>query len=75
MEPSNEIKILILDDRPTDAEMMLREVRKEGFPFTAKHVVSETEFEAALEDPALGLILSDFNLPAYDGISALMFAV
>ena len=74
MEPSNEIKILILEDRATDADMMLHEVRKEGFPFSAKHVTTEAEFQAALQDPALGLILSDFKLPGYDGISALMLA-
>ncbi|MBI5685034.1 MAG: PAS domain S-box protein [Verrucomicrobia bacterium] len=74
MEPSNEIKILILDDRPTDADMMLHEMSKEGFRFAAKHVTTAAEFEAELQNPALGLILSDFKMPAYDGISALMLA-
>lgn len=71
---SEQLQILILEDRPTDAELMTRELRREGIEFNAQRVMTETEFEAALHSPALDLILSDYKLPAYDGLSALALA-
>jgi PAS domain S-box-containing protein len=71
---SEQLHILILEDRPTDAELMMRELRKEGIEFDARCVMTEVEFEAALRGPALDLILSDYKLPAYDGLSALALA-
>jgi PAS domain S-box-containing protein len=71
---SEQLQILILEDRPTDAELMTRELRREGIEFTAQRVMTEAEFEAALHSPALDLILSDYKLPAYDGLSALALA-
>ena len=72
MNTTHEVKILMLEDRPADAEMILREVSREGFRFVAKRVMTEAELKAELQNPEIDLILSDFKLPSYDGISALM---
>jgi PAS domain S-box-containing protein len=72
---SRNISILILEDRPTDAELALREVRKAGIPFTAKRVMTESEFKAELKSDALDIILADHSLPSYDGSSALKLAI
>jgi PAS domain S-box-containing protein len=74
MNTPHELKILMLEDQAADAELALRELRKEGLQVAAKRVMTQPEFEAELQNPALDLILSDFKLPAYDGISALMAA-
>jgi PAS domain S-box-containing protein len=71
---SKELHILNLEDQPADAELAWRELRLEGIPFTAKRVWTEADFHTGLRDPGLALILADYTLPAYDGISALQLA-
>jgi len=71
---TEKLHILLLEDVATDAELSLRELRQEGLRFTAQRVVTEAEFLAALRRPALNLILADYTLPSYDGLSALALA-
>src|ERR1035441_4892634 len=66
--------ILILEDRPTDAELATSELRKAGLEFVAKTVATEKEFLAELRNLAPQLILADYSLPGYDGLSALAAA-
>ena len=68
------IEILMLEDNPRDAELAMRELRREGIEFNAKRVWTEEEFLAGLRNPALDLILADYSLPSYDGVSALALA-
>ena len=68
------LNILHLEDRPAEAELAQRELRKAGLLFTAKRVMTEADFLAGLRDPTLDLILADYSLPSYDGLSALMAA-
>ena len=71
---SKAIHILMLEDRPSDAELAKRELQREAVAFTAKRVWTEADFLAELQDRALDLILADYSLPAYDGLSALKLA-
>ena len=73
-DPVHTLHILLLEDRPPDAELALRELRREGLEFTARRVVTEADYRAGLHDPELGLILADYALPSYDGLSALALA-
>jgi two-component system cell cycle sensor histidine kinase/response regulator CckA len=68
------LRILILEDQPADADLITRELRKAGFEFVAKTVATEKEFLAELRDAAPQLILADYSLPGYDGLSALAAA-
>jgi PAS domain-containing protein len=67
---SDQLDVLILEDRELDAELMLRTLSAEGLRVRARRVWTPADFEAALLDP-LDLILADYHLPAYDGLSAL----
>jgi len=69
-----ELRILILEDVATDAELMERELRKAEIVFSAKRVVTKEAFLKALKDFKPDLILSDYSLPSFDGISALSIA-
>ncbi len=64
------IKLLILEDNPSDAELILHELRGAGYDPDWRCVQSETDFTANL-DPSLDLILADYLLPDFDGIRAL----
>ena len=74
MTRPRKLQILILEDRPADAELATRELRKAGIQFAAKCVATEADFLAQLRDGPPDLILADYSLPAYDGLSALAAA-
>ena len=64
------LRVLILEDRPADAELMLHELRRAGFDPDWRRVETEADFQAAL-DPALDLILADYALPQFNALRAL----
>ena len=68
------LRILIVEDVPTDAALAEREIRKAGVDFVSRRVETREDFLAALEEFEPGLILSDYSLPAFDGMSALRLA-
>jgi PAS domain S-box-containing protein len=65
------LKILILEDEPTDAELMQRELREAGVDFTATRVANRAAFIAALEAFAPDIVLADYKLPDFNGAEAL----
>ena len=67
----NSLRILVLDDQRADAELIEREVGRQGLPFTARHVGGLEEYLEALDNWQPDLILADYALPGYDGLAAL----
>jgi len=68
---SKSLRILILEDNPADAELAQFELETAGFCFTAKVVMTEEEFVHELQAFPPDLILSDYDLPRYNGALAL----
>lgn len=68
---TKEHRILILEDVPVDAELMERQLKKGGLNFVSKRVDNREDFIAALSDFFPDLILADYKLPNFDGLSAL----
>lgn len=66
-----EIRILILEDVPDDAELMEIELRKGGMAFVSRRVDTKEYFLKELKYFAPNIILSDYTLPSFDGLSAL----
>ncbi|MCC7451970.1 MAG: PAS domain S-box protein [Anaerolineae bacterium] len=66
----NTLHLLLLEDRPDDAELMVYELRKAGFELDWQRVDTETEYLMCLQ-PGLDAILSDYNLPQFNGLQAL----
>lgn len=64
------LRVLILEDQPADAELMLRELRRADFAPEWVRVETEGDYLAHL-DPALDLILADYTLPQFDAEQAL----
>ncbi|MBP2046353.1 histidine kinase dimerization/phosphoacceptor domain -containing protein [Methanobacterium aggregans] len=66
-----ELKILILEDYPPDAELAKLELEEDGLEFSSRVVDNEEDFLRELDEFEPQLILSDYKLPTFDGISAL----
>jgi PAS domain S-box-containing protein len=65
------MRVLIVEDLPTDAELNEREVRHILPASRFLRVETREEFLAALESFRPDLILSDYKLPHFDGMTAL----
>ncbi len=63
--------ILHLEDSPCDRELVRAHLEAQGFEFKVVYAKDRREFEKALEHYAFDLILTDFSLPSFDGMSAL----
>ncbi|MBI3903340.1 MAG: diguanylate cyclase [Nitrosomonadales bacterium] len=66
-----ELRLLLLEDNPNDAELLEYKLRTAGLSFVAQRVDTEPAFKQALADFKPDLILSDYNLPTYSGSAAL----
>lgn len=64
------IKILILEDNPADAELILRRIRLAGFDPTYKRVDTESAYLELLTE-GFELILSDYEMPQFNALRAL----
>jgi diguanylate cyclase (GGDEF)-like protein/PAS domain S-box-containing protein len=69
------VRVLMVEDTETDATLALRHLRMDGIDCLWRRVETEATFLAALREGVWDLILSDFSLPTFDGISALAIAV
>jgi two-component system, cell cycle sensor histidine kinase and response regulator CckA len=65
------IRILILEDRQTDADLEEFELQEAGLEFTSRRVMTEKEYIEGLQAFSPHLILSDYDLPQYNGSYAL----
>jgi len=70
-----QLDILHLEDDPKDADLVRDRLEAEGVPCRVTRVETEAEFRAALDAEGHGLILADYTLPSFDGISALKIAM
>jgi len=68
------LDILILEDVPADAELIQFELKEAGISFTVRWVQNRASYLNALEEFCPDIILSDYSLPSFDGISALKLA-
>src|SRR5262245_40403508 len=64
------LRLLILEDQPDDAELMLLELRRAGFDPLWERVQTERDYLDYLS-PELDLILADYALPRFDARRAL----
>jgi PAS domain S-box-containing protein len=65
------LRVLMLEDTPTDAELIEYELRRGGGVFTSLRVETRDAFIHALEEFRPDIILSDYKLPDFNGMDAL----
>lgn len=68
---SKPLKVLIVEDNESDAELLLRELRLGGYSVTFERVENKVEFQAALAQAEWDIILSDHSLPCFSSMAAL----
>lgn len=66
---NTEINILIVEDSPDDADMVVHELRRAGFTPKWKRVETEPDFLAEIKNSP-DVILSDYSLPGFTGLRA-----
>ena len=65
------LRVLMLEDTPTDAELAEYELRKASINFVSQRVDTRAAFIRALDEFKPDIILSDYKLPGFDGMAAL----
>ena len=65
------LRILYVEDSEDDAELLLRELRKGGFAPEHCRVDNEADMREALTGSSWDIVVSDYSMPNFDGISAL----
>ncbi len=71
---SEPVRILIVEDVHSDFDLAQREIRNAIKECTFQQVETHKDFLSALETFQPDLILSDYNMPSFDGMTALKLA-
>ena len=68
------LHILYVEDDPRDAELVQETLASDGITSHMTRVDTEADFIESLYQGGVDLILADYTLPAFDGLSALKIA-
>jgi PAS domain S-box-containing protein len=68
------LNVLIVDDSSSDTFLITRELKNAGFKLAFERVDNAEDMEAALQRESWDVIIADFRMPRFDGISALKLA-
>jgi signal transduction histidine kinase len=68
---SEALRVLILEDEPTDAELTVVALGEGGFHTLPTLASGRASFEAAFAPGRFDLVLADYSLPDYTGLEAL----
>ena len=68
------LRLLLLEDDPVDADLVAATLSEAGLACTAHRVDTRSDFIAALASGGYDLILADYSIPGFDGMTALSLA-
>jgi len=66
----NPLQVLVLEDRPVDAELILHELKRSGYNYVSKRVDTQADYLRAIEEIP-DIILADYSLPQFTAMEAL----
>lgn len=66
-----ELRILLVEDEPNDAELLIDALRSDGLKLNSRVVEAEDDFRDALETFDPDIIISDLTMPMFSGYRAL----
>lgn len=65
------LRVLLLEDSPDDLDLLLLHLRRGGFTLTYECIETEKELRKSLSGSTWDIIISDYSMPSFDGVSAL----
>ena len=74
LEIKSKLRILHLEDDPRDTELVQETLAMDGISSHVTRVETEADFVASLQQGGFDLILADYTLASFDGLSALKIA-
>ena len=63
-------RVIVIEDDQDDLDLLLRELKRGGYGLKHAHVESRAGLEEALNNGPWDIIISDWSLPAFDGLAA-----
>ena len=75
MSMGRPLRILSIEDDPKDTKLIQDLLETEGVVCEVTRIDNQAALLASVEQGGIDLILSDYTLPSFDGISALKFAM
>jgi signal transduction histidine kinase len=67
---STKLRVLLVEDNPSDVELVLCALRKDGFDVSSDVVQTVEDFRLRIHTTDYDLILADYNLPQWSGMEA-----
>jgi len=71
---AEQLRILLVEDSPNDAALVLRELTRGGLDFQSRRLQTESDFRRELDEFQPHLVISDFSMPQFSGRKALAIA-
>ncbi|GAB4248495.1 MAG: hypothetical protein Kow00129_09230 [Thermoleophilia bacterium] len=68
---AEELRVLLVEDSPDDAEMLLIEMRRSGYEPISERVQTAADLAEALDRSPWDIILADYSMPGFTGLEAL----
>src|SRR2546429_8821623 len=65
------LRVLLVEDSETDAEILARELKRAGFTATCTRVQTAAEVAAALDRGSWDIIVGDNSMPGFSGTETL----
>jgi PAS domain S-box-containing protein len=73
LRDNRSVRVLLLEDNPADAELKLRQLRRDGFQVEADIVRTPDEFKGRIGSKTYDIILGDYRLPNWTGLEAVQW--
>jgi two-component system, cell cycle sensor histidine kinase and response regulator CckA len=70
----NPLRLLHLEDDPVDADLITTTLMEGNIPCRSQRVDTRQAFVGALKEGRIDLILADYSIPGFDGMTALTLA-
>src|ERR1700690_1301362 len=71
LKAGSKLKVLLVEDNPTDGEQVLHELRRGGFEVACEVVGTAEAFRQRIKERTPDLVLADYNLRQWRGMEAL----